>query len=65
MISVIKTPESVKELRAALLATKKRKADTFYVLGAVSGLGEKAVREIATGKREPSSMEHGILAGLS
>ena len=43
---------------------KKRKPDAFSILGAVSGFGEKRIREIAEGS-EMSLTEKVILEGLS
>ena len=49
--------EKLKEVR-------KRKPDAFSIIGAVSGLGEKRIKEIAEGK-ETSRTEEIILEGLS
>jgi hypothetical protein len=55
--------ESV-ELKRRLQAAHRRKADAYAIIGAVSGLGEKRVKEIA-GNAEPTFTEKNILLGLS
>ena len=52
------------EISKKLKAVKKRKPDAFSIIGAVSGLGEKRVREIAEGS-EPSLTELKTLELLS
>lgn len=53
------------ELIASLKTAKKRNPDAWNIIGAVSGLGEKAVKDIATGKREPTMMELSMLGTLA
>ena len=47
-----------------LKEVKKRKPDAFSIIGAVSGLGEKRVKEIADGS-EMSVVEKMVLEGLA
>lgn len=52
------------EISEKLKAAKKRKPDAYNIIGAVSGFGEKRIKEIAEGK-EASVAELIILEGLS
>jgi hypothetical protein len=52
------------ELRRRLRAAKLRKADAYSIIGAVSGLGEKRVKEIAT-NATPTFAEKSVLLSLS
>ncbi len=49
----------------ALIVAKVRNPDAWEILGAISGLGEKVVSEIAYGKREPSMIELSLLGNLA
>lgn len=55
-----------KELSMAqkLQEVQKRKPDAFKIIGAVSGFGEKRIKEIAGGS-EMSPVEKVILEGLA
>ena len=52
------------EISEILKAAKKRKPDAYSIIGAVSGLGEKRVKEIAEGS-EASVIEEKTLEMLS
>lgn len=61
--------QEIKEVRMKPMAqilkeVKKRKPDAFSIIGAVSGFGEKRIKEIAEGA-EMSLTEKVILEGLS
>ncbi len=54
-----------KSLCDSLAAAKERNPDAFKIIGAVSGLGEKKVRDIANGKYQPEVCELSTLCALA
>ena len=60
----LKKEKKMKEISKMLQAAKKRKPDAYKIIGAVSGLGEKRIKEIAGGSK-PSVIELSILNALS
>jgi hypothetical protein len=57
------TMMDIGELRIALLSAKARNPDAFLIIGAVVGMSEKRVTEIAKGKgAAPTTQEVTILA---
>lgn len=53
----------IEKLRLALLSAFARNKDAFLIIGAVSGIGEKRVREIANGRgASPTDTETRILS---
>lgn len=59
------TEAEVKALRDGLAAAKARNPDAYTIIGAVSGFGEKKVRDIANGKYEPDTCELSTLCALA
>jgi len=53
------------ELRKKLKAAKKRNSDAYQIIGAVSGLGKRRVRDIAEGKADPTFIESAQLEALA
>lgn len=60
----MKMKKELKPIAIKLLMAKQRKVDAFSIIGAVSGLGEKRVCEIAEGS-EPTFMEERTLEMLA
>ena len=60
----MKTKVPLSELALSLQEARRRKPDAYSIIGAVSGLGEKRVKEIAYGA-EPDIYEKTTLEGLA
>jgi hypothetical protein len=52
-------------LQNALRSAYLRNPDAYQIIGAVSGLGKKRVKDIADGKVKPSFMEQTTLETLA
>jgi hypothetical protein len=53
------------DLQNALRSAKLRNPDAYQIIGSVSGLGKKRVKDIAEGKVKPSFIESATLEALA